>query len=301
MNANPTELTPDVVYLTGLAHSGSTFLSRILNQHEKIFAAGELANINKYANQDKTKCSCQRLPGKDPFEKTCKFWDDVFKKLNKNSVNMGHVGRLTNRNNVEWINALFEFSGLTNQEEFACDNIKLYNILSEQTDSSVILDSSKTPWRLLPLAEHLGKDLKILHLVKSPCHQLESRIKRGYNFWHSAILKYLRKNLLIQTMFGNNENYRMIKFEDFVNNPMKTLRNLYRWIEVDDEPLLDKPQVQTHHLAGHLSAFRGPNEKNLKSMEPNPNRLEKDFTFSHLQSYLLSVLNMTCYQGKSTL
>ena len=55
-----------VLYIAGLAHSGSTLLSRVLGEVEGLFAAGEVYALSeRIANGDR--CGCGAALGECPF------------------------------------------------------------------------------------------------------------------------------------------------------------------------------------------------------------------------------------------
>ena len=80
-----------VIYIAGEGRSGSTLLERILGQHNKIFAAGELIHIWERSFMENQLCSC----GKSFYE--CEVWKDIISNFRK---------KVHNINPMEVINAL---------------------------------------------------------------------------------------------------------------------------------------------------------------------------------------------------
>lgn len=287
-------LQPTVVYLAGLAHTGSTFFSRVLNQHDAVFAAGEMVNVGEeferlHNGRGDVSCACGRRP---ESTSSCSFWPELFTRLRERDVDPLRIARVSHQRQLEWIRACLNRYPSGGQAAFRSGNIQLYNLLADTSGSQVVVDSSKTLWRLLPLARCLQEpNFRILHLVKTPAHQMESRLRRGYNFWHSALLKYLRKNGLIKGLFGESSSYRKIVFEDFVENPRSTLRHLFQWLNLPDLNPFDRPQQPTHHLRGHLDAYR-PHSPEKELEPPDPQRLKQnDVTFTAPQRQCLRLLD----------
>ncbi len=269
-----------ILYIAGLAHSGSTFLSRVLNQHDDIFAAGELLHLHEVLVERNRGCSCT-----NEDYTTCPFWRPLREELRDRGVTFRTAARLTHVRNRAWLQALLAYYGGQSIGAFSDQNRKLIECLTERTGATVILDNSKTIWRLLPLRKAFGDNVKVLHLIKSPRQQLRSRTKRGYNFYHSAFLKYLRKNLLLQGLFRNQASYKRIKFEAFVRRPKSVVDSIFDWLDLGSEDVFDKPLAPFHHLRGNKQAFG-----DLDTLRPDPAKLRIEEEFSLPREGVLRLL-----------
>ena len=76
-----------VVYVVGCTHSGSTLLTRILNQHSRIFSAGELQYLDRCWGPTGRPCAC----GEHPVR--CPVWGEVFWKLAATDLDLAPVSR----------------------------------------------------------------------------------------------------------------------------------------------------------------------------------------------------------------
>lgn len=274
----------EILYVAGLAHCGSTYVSRVLNQHSEVFSAGELTDLHEQVQRDYDLCSCRA--GEEASRKVCPFWTDVMDQLQTDSpLDVPATARLSLNRQREWIRAFG--SWLTGREfpAFREGNRRLFHTLAEKTGCSIILDSSKSPWRLLPLSRAFPDRLRILHIVKKPANQMASKVNRGFGFYRSALLKYFRKNLLIQYLFSGRENYLRIKFEGFIRSPESLLDRLFRWMDVEyEDPFTSEPDLY-HHLCG--SSARLP--ETLPAPEPGRLRGHRE-KFGRFQKTILGLL-----------
>ncbi|MCF8023721.1 MAG: sulfotransferase [Clostridiales bacterium] len=277
-----------ILYIAGLAHTGSTLLSRILNQHSQIFAAGEMINLHEEYGSKQHSCSCL-WEANAPEKYKCDFWTEIFDSLDQKGYRPETISRLSKDRRLEWIKACLNFYPPGGKELFRERNKYLYKKISEKVNSEIILDSSKSLWRLLPLSRILKEEeLYILHLIKKPKNQLASRLKRNYNFWHSALLKYFRKNWLLNLFFRNHKNYLKIYFENLVYQPQHNLQQIYRLLNLSFEDPFEPPQKTAHHLRGHIEAYKS--KKSIK--KPSPARLKETKTdFNQPQQWMINFLN----------
>lgn len=275
-----------ILYVAGLAHCGSTYLSRILNRHSSIFSTGEITDLHEQVEHEFEYCSCQ--VGEEVLESPCPFWVKVTNRLQTEcDVEFDDIARVSLNRQIEWIRALKGYLTGRGFPDFKQGNRNLFRVIREETGCSVVLDASKSPWRLLPLARSFPEQIRILHLVKAPTNQMASKVNRGFGFYRSALMKYLRKNVLIHRLFSDTDRYLRVKFEDFIQSPDGVLHRLFDWVGVDfEDPFHSEPGLY-HHLCGSNARTHD----DLPS--PDPGRL-KDHgeQFGPVQRFVLS-----CLQG----
>jgi hypothetical protein len=273
------------VYLAGLAHSGSTFFSRVINEHPNIFVAGELLNTHKSLESPTTDCKCLQIRDQD----YCEFWTEICNRLHKNGYDPDLLGRLNLDNRLDWMLSCASRFSLSLSEEFVAKNKFLLELIQEISGQNIIFDTSKRPWRLLALLELENQEnieIKVIHLSKNIRNQLGSRMRRGYNFWHSLVFKYLRKQLIYRITFGGKD-YFAVQFEDFVENPEEILQHLYSWLDVEFINPFDDDTTETfHHLSG------GGGDSIYQDLRPEPSQLQKDHNFSKTQEFFLDLFEL---------
>src|SRR5690606_3444412 len=142
------------------------------------------------------------------------------------------VSRVSGERPLEWIRALTGWHGSRGKNPFARANQLLFDAIGEVTGARVVVDNSKSLWRLLPLARAFGDRLRVLHLVRSPEGHVASYLgRKGGGFARAAFGKYLRVNGLAQLFFGADPRYRKLRYEDLVADPERVLTGLFEWLE----------------------------------------------------------------------
>ena len=273
-----------VVYIAGLSHSGSTLTSRLLNEHSKIAAPGELINLHTVFHEfDEGRghfheCLCQSI---SPWE--CEFWGNgLLDSIQAISPDVWKICRPDLHPPKSWFKAITGFYPSHDGQTFTDMNRKLFNLLREETGKPIIVDSSKFLWRALPLFRSMGDDFKVLHLIKTPRNQVGSRVKKRNmsSFLHSAIGKYGRRNFLCKYFFDDGERYKKVRFEELATDFESTLRSIHKWLGLDYENPIDGPDSPWHHLGG----------SNVPLTKPDIKRIEKDGEYNLTQSFILKSL-----------
>lgn len=278
---------PTVLYLAGQSHIGSTYLSRVLNQHPAIFCGGEMVFLHRRLAKD-WECACQ--VGEDAADH-CSFWPTVIRNLDEQGVYPEETTRLTRTRTMEWKAGLFLPRRARRKQRFMENNRAFFREVARASNSSVVLDCSKTPWRLLPLWQDAGLRVKVLHLMRNPRGQIASRMKYGHGFWHSAIIKYWRKNQVYRWMCRGSPDYLCVSFDRFLEEPHDTLDEIFRWLEVEPVDPFALPPADYHHLCGGWAR----QEEGVAPPKPALSRKAREFR--PLQERFLTWLDRNLFPG----
>lgn len=234
-----------VLLISGFWRSGSTILTRVLNELSGTFAAGGLETIWKHSFIDNGPCGCQ-LPFRD-----CAVWQSVTAQafggfegidagwLDAHKPRMRHLPimlapggeRAIRRRFARYIDALD----------------RLYTSIGTTTGAQVIVDSSKPP----PYAYVLGLvpsvDLYTVHLVRDP-HGVQYSILRRQAQGDPRFQSYsVPKSTLMwnalnvsEELLGlqNRDRYMRLRYEDFVEDPIGVIDRIATFIQ---EPGLGRP------------------------------------------------------------
>ncbi|MFB6347603.1 MAG: sulfotransferase [bacterium] len=273
-----------VVYIAGLSHSGSTLTARLLNEHSQMASPGELINLHTVFDEFDGErghfheCLCESI---SPWD--CSFWGDgLLTSIQDISEEVWKICRPDLHPPKSWVKAIFGQYPTNNGLSFADMNRKLFDLLREKTGKPILVDSSKFPWRALPLFRQMGDEFKVLHLIKSPKNQIGSRVKKRNmsSFFHSAILKYWRRNFVYQYFFDEGNRYKKVRFEELAKDFEPTLKSIHNWLGLDYENPLEGPDSPWHHLGG----------SDVDLVKPDPERIEKNVDFTMFQSLVLKAL-----------
>lgn len=264
-----------VVYIAGRGRSGSTLLDSVLGQTPGFFSAGELAlGGRRLANNDF--CGC-RSPIRE-----CAVWSDALQRafgdLKAAEAAMSDAFAIGRRGS-DWLTTLAGGRNapfLRRRHREALERLPaLYLGLAQATGARAIVDSSKSPIYASALSLLPQIDLYVLHLVRDPravayswLRQAKSRPRSAdplhrRNFgvagssWRWAFVN-LTTDVLLRRL---GERYRVLRYEDFVSDPARTLEQILAWIgEPAPAPAsLARGRLQLapgHTISGNPSRFR---------------------------------------------
>jgi hypothetical protein len=235
---------PVIAYITGLGHSGSTLLDLMIAAHSRAFSVGEIKSLRRFATLSKgrpkheyhanrlgNRCAC----GAETIWQ-CDFWLAVDRHLSAT------VGLSLADLDV----------GASNRSIFQLHNGLLFRAVADVSGADVIVDSSKTPQRLVGLKVTPGIDVRPIHLMRHPRGQINSafrsypplKLLRAVTSYNVVTLKSRR------ALKGTR--HAVIQYEDLVRDPRATLALAMRVLDLALEPgQLDWAGSVHHNLGGN--------------------------------------------------
>jgi hypothetical protein len=223
---------PEIIYIAGFERSGSTILDIMLGNMENHFSAGELSFYPTNGIVDNEFCSC----GSKVLD--CEFWKRITSRWNKE-----RLLSIETYNKVQWDNfrnkRLFSliknlYFPDRNFKNFTKDTCLLYQIIWEENGNRVIIDSSKSPYRLL-LFKKIGLYPEVIHVVrkisgvlfsakkiihKDPSKGIEMEL--GNRSTMNVIASWLVNNLFV-CLFSLGLKRKVIHYEQFIHSPENEL------------------------------------------------------------------------------
>jgi Sulfotransferase family len=246
-----------VLYIAGLAHSGSTVLARVLGEVEGLFAAGEVYALSeRIANGDR--CGCSELLG------DCPFWTAVLRKAFPDG---DAVPRL--RTERRWIKGrtlprLVLGRDRERLRVYRHDLKLLYRAIASESGAGVVVDSSKSPTYAYILDSVPGVELSVIHLLRDPRATSYSwSIDPHYHRTRGPAFgaRWTFWNLELEALAARRpRRFVRLRLEDFVQEPVAETRRVLRLVGADSAelPFVDERSVRlpSHHMVeGHASRF----------------------------------------------
>ena len=159
---------PQVIYVAGAGHSGSTVLDIALGNHAEITSVGELHKLHRsgWRTADNRRCSCSRAVHQ------CPFWSGVRASWESRigGERLEEYIRLQRRYESSfrcWPRLVRDSkSGSTAFREYLDMTAALVEAITEVSGKPAIADSSKKPSRPYALAHSDRVELKVLHLIR---------------------------------------------------------------------------------------------------------------------------------------
>lgn len=134
---------------------------------------------------------------------------------------------------------------------------RLYASASRETDSPVLIDTSKSPvygWMLNATTRHLVYILHVVRDARAVAYSIEKRRKRG----HKGYANYSPLRGAVEWRIVNhvtnylervfNDRYLQVRYEDFTQSPRETVQHVYQWIDEQTEGI-DFRDDSTVHLS----------------------------------------------------
>ncbi len=299
-----------VLYVAGLGRSGSTLLGNILGQVEGFVPVGEVRSIWEYGLILNKVCGCGAL-----FD-DCEMWRPVMNeafgdmtrldprrmiRLREGWARTKHIPlmlvppgrRLVERRLAEYLDALG----------------KLYRAIQTTTGSRVIVDTSKFPSYGFALGMAPSVDLYVVHLVRDPRAVAYSWLRKRLHpdpenpeymprrSPAATSLRWTARNLATEALWRRSpERYLLLRYEDFVAEPRKTLGHVLELVKEETARLPHTAEREVklgvnHNVWGNPSRLRTgtvkirPDREWISSMKPGDRRLVTSLTFPLLVRY----------------
>ena len=234
--------TTKVLYIAGSGRSGSTILGQILNQVEGFFLGGELDYFWERGLIENRLCGC------GAFFEECPMWRSVLERSfgGSGGGDPEHVLALREHRASNWdllLKSRHNSRERSSQvQEYLGALGRLYESMQIASDSTVIVDTSKSPAYGYALAHTPGIELRVVHVVRDPravsyswsvrkkrqpaSGKKSSRFMTAHNPIESSML-WSASNNLVERIWGNNANrYMLLRYEDFVERPKHAIERI---------------------------------------------------------------------------
>ena len=243
----PSQRVP-VLYIGGLGRSGSTLLERAVGQVDGLACVGEVVHLWERGLRDDELCGCGTAFSRCPFwqrvgKSAYGGWDrvDVDEVLAlKASVDRTRFAPLLLRNprSGGFARRLRRYGDLLT---------RLYAGVLEVSGEDVVVDASKHASTALVLAAAAGIDLTVLHVVRdSPAvaYAWTKRVQRpeaaqgeymaSWTPLQTAV-HWTSQNTLLGRVTRAGTPTRLVRYEDFVQDPRETLAGVLRFLGRDPD------------------------------------------------------------------
>lgn len=235
---------PELIYIVGAGRSGSTVLSTILGNSDYIFNTGELEKLTRLGWLDKQVCSCgHEVNG-------CDFWDIV-------QQNWDYDPREYEALKKRFENSLFLLNPFKRKDDpclkkYLDMSLDLLKVISEVSGKPIILDSSKSVVRGYLFQKYLSLKVSCIHLIRDG-HSLAYSLSRQDH--HQRPVFYVAWFWIFRNLAAKYFlNSFSVRYEDFCNNPRKTLEGISKFTDVDlgsvQEKIIKEQSFEPGHTVG---------------------------------------------------
>jgi len=235
-----------VLYIAGFERSGSTIINRVLGQIDGFVAWGELRDIWQHGIVEDRDCSCG-----NSFA-DCSAWQEILTAAfgDRQELDLDKIIKLQQKTRSlvlpHHFGLLKDKALKSKTKDYLNALNQLYQAIHTQTNSKVIVDSTKASWYGYVLNMLPAIDLYVVHVVRNPqgiCYSLERRKQSGepecqwYNPLHAS-LSWTAKNYSVEMLLNKDTTrYLRIRYEDFTNNPRDTVKLILNLVRESDSQL----------------------------------------------------------------
>tara|TARA_R110002110_G_scaffold239011_27_gene454859 strand:+ start:1919 stop:2806 length:888 start_codon:yes stop_codon:yes gene_type:complete len=215
----------EVISILSSNRSGSTLLDILIGSQNGVFSSGELKYITREGLLEEY-CSCGDLIGE------CELWSDIFKKwLAKSEITLEEHRKLKLRyERIKMTFHLLFYSFYPSKDFIKYSNSLrvLLETISELSQCNTIIDSSKTPQRMLIL-KNIVK-VKNIHLHRNPVGILNSSkktakidIKKGREYERKsnrtlpAMSSWVLTNLMIELLVIGQQSTK-VSYDEYIRD-----------------------------------------------------------------------------------
>lgn len=283
---------PDLAYLLGASHSGSTLLAMLLGAQPGACTAGEL-KASALGDADTYRCSCHQ-----PIQE-CGFWKSVGRAMELRGIPDFDITRSGTdihgipSNYVDHLLAplhrgvimehardlLLSLSPRwrTSLREIQSRNLALIESLLELTGARIVVDSSKSALRLkylLPIRElvirviHVVRDGRAVSLTYTDewtfADAANPSLRGGGGGTHrapprrsmaEAAREWMRSNQAAEAVLSKlpQDRWTRIRYEDLCRDPVASLQRINGFLGLDPEhPRIDHRSVSQHVIGNGM-------------------------------------------------
>lgn len=237
---------PKIVFVVGMARSGSTLLTALLNRADGIAGLGETHVYWELAGSEE-RCGCGESLA------TCSLWGTLYREQEERGVELGELRdsfrdfvRPRPSSLLRALRARRGGTGTDRLSRYIEATEETYAWLAERTESGTLVDSSKLPAAADLTAAMASTDVYLVHLVRDPravAHSLaRQRRDRGRLRYLAAVaraaLDWTLRNAYAEARlrrhFGTR--YLRLRFEDLTRAPRETVAGLLEFTGAEPDP-----------------------------------------------------------------
>lgn len=234
-----------VLYISGVNRSGSTVLTKVLNEIEGFFGVNEIVLIGPFGLKENLPLSNGEL-----FHDS-KVWNNILTDAYGEIPQwkqLSYYGQPTPRlSNLVIDNFKLKKSEEDQYNAYLKKLGKLYRSIHKVTGCKVIVDSSKAPEYAYQLSKIEDIELYVLHLTRDPrgifySHQKvvqrkdlrnDSSLLMIRENMITFIAKYIARNIASLKLKRKAPHFLKVKYEDFAQNPGVTLARICEFLHHD--------------------------------------------------------------------
>lgn len=265
-----------ILFVVGMARSGSTLLTALLNRVDGFAGLGETHVYWELAGGEE-RCGCERSLAE------CPLWGTLYREQRERGVEFAELQdsfrdfvRPRPSSLLRGLRARRGGQGTDRLGRYLEATESTYRWMAERTESTVLVDSTKLPAAAEVTAAMPSTDVRLVHLVRDPRAAAQSLARRhqgeggGSPRYLAAVaraaLDWTLRNAYAEAKLRRHfaGRYMRLRFEDLTQEPRDTVAGLLEFVGADPAPEIfvseDTVELgENHILTGNSVRFqRGP-------------------------------------------
>jgi hypothetical protein len=239
-----------VLFIAGPGRSGSTLLDMLLGQVDGFYSTGELRFIWSRGFKDNQLCGCGK-----PFRE-CEFWTGVVKDAfggfdRIDYTRIEGMRESAERHVSKGVSIHGETGSLAPYKEYFDACLSLYQAIHKISGCEFIIDSSKNTAHGFILTNIPAIELFTVHLIRDSravAYSWRREKIRPEIYWEQKFMgqrklitsatRWNSLHRLAERLQHTSKEYSLLRYEDLVSNPKKSLLEVFTDLEIE-QPSLD--------------------------------------------------------------
>lgn len=247
-----------ILYTAGSGRSGTTLLTRILGQIDRIASVGEIRHLWQL-DPLRERCGCGRLFAE------CPFWGDVFDEAfgGMNQIDFADMYALRQSvDRIRYVPAMYLLPADSDYQQrlndYRTQLLALYRAILKVSGAQIVFDPSKDVSMLYLLAQMPEVRLYVLHQVRDSravAHSWMRKKKRRRSVEGESYMRQLTpfqssrawvyRNLMTELIQNKVAGYMRLRYEDLVAEPQTQTEKVLNLIGIEEA---DLSFIQSHQI-----------------------------------------------------
>jgi hypothetical protein len=237
-----------IVFVTGSSRSGTTMMSRILNNHSSIFSFNELHFFEQLCSSEKLDKNISKEEAIVLADKLIGVQKEGFLHYRKRKGYLSEAAKiqtgLENCTPISIYTRFINYYAQTQKKEFGCDQtprniLYIEDILTHISDAKIIC-MVRDP-RAVLLSQKGKWKRKFLGANKIPYRE---SVRSFFNYHPYTITRLWVAAVKQALKWRNNPNVLLLRFEDLVDAPEENIQRVCSFLNIAFEPsMLQIPHV----------------------------------------------------------
>lgn len=268
---------PRFVLVLSCHRSGSTLLNLVLGSHPASASLGEFSKLQQTV-REAGRCTCNATLTE------CPFWREVAGELERRAgwnplsqpdrqplggADLHFLGwarvrmqqRVAARVGLPFLQrglaAIYRRDPAV--RTIAQNTLMAFEVIAEVASASLLIDSSKNPFRARSLVQRRPDSCRIIYLVRDGRGVMASMLGKGQSGsdpWHDrdriAAARWRWENQCIRRSLTGlpRDSWLFLRYEDFCREPEKELRRICEFLGLDFDPRMLVFREASHHDVG---------------------------------------------------